>query len=201
MSIVEQCKPRTPPQRRLLKTDVPGVYKRGSRYVAVTQFRGKRIKSYHRTKAEARRAKAQRQAGGRPTCREPFEHYAERWLVEYRGRTARGIAPSTRAAYALLFRTYVIPFFGGRRIGDVGRLDVKQFIDYLVTLEPRHPQRGATRLSRATVRRIVAPLKAMLAEAYELEVIDTDAARVRVVIRGDAPAATPKALTADQVAA
>jgi len=32
------------------------------------------------------------------------------------------------------------------------------------------------------------------AEAYELEVIDTDAARVRVVIRGDAPAATPKAL-------
>src|SRR3954462_9724909 len=135
MSTSEQSEPRTPLQRRLLKTDVPGVYKRGKRYVAVTQFRGKRIKSYHRTKAEARRAKAQRQAGARPTSREPFERYAERWLVEYRGRTARGISPSTRAAYALLFRTYVIPYFGGRRIGDIGRLDVKQFIDHLIALE------------------------------------------------------------------
>jgi hypothetical protein len=41
MSSSEQSEPRTPPQRRLVKTDVPGVYKRGSRYVAVTQFRGK----------------------------------------------------------------------------------------------------------------------------------------------------------------
>jgi hypothetical protein len=101
MPITEQFEPRTPPRRRLVKTDVPGVYRRGNRYVAVTQFRGRRIKSYHRTKADARRAKAQRQAGARPTSREPFERYAERWLVEYRGRTARGITPSTRAAYAL----------------------------------------------------------------------------------------------------
>src|SRR5213592_1861074 len=103
MSIVEKSESRTPPQRRLLKTDVPGVYRRGNRYVAITQFRGKRIKSYHRTKAEARRAKAQRTAGARPTSREPFERYAERWLVEYRGRTARGLSDSTRAAYRLLF--------------------------------------------------------------------------------------------------
>src|SRR5947209_10864447 len=131
MSLTDRTEPRTPPQRRLLKTDVPGVYKRGNRYVAISQFRGKRVKSYHRTKAEARSAKAKRTAGSPPTSREPFERYAERWLVEYRGRTARGISPSTRAAYALLFRTYVIPYFRCRRIGDVGRLDVKQFIDHL----------------------------------------------------------------------
>src|SRR4051794_21860807 len=114
MSISDEPVPRTPPQRRLLKTDVPGIYKRGTRYVAITQFRGKRVKSYHRTKAEARRAKAQRQAGARRTSREPFERYAQRWLIEYRGRTARGIAPSTRAAYVLLFDIYVIPYFRGR---------------------------------------------------------------------------------------
>src|SRR5256885_16956405 len=66
MSIVEKSESRTPPQRRLLKTDVPGVYRRGDRYVAITQYRGKRVKSYHRTKAEARRAKAHvRRARGR----------------------------------------------------------------------------------------------------------------------------------------
>src|SRR3954451_9539627 len=65
MSIAEKSELRTPPQRRLVKTDVPGVYRRGDRYVATTQYRGKRVKSYHRSKAEARRAKAQRTAGGR----------------------------------------------------------------------------------------------------------------------------------------
>src|SRR4051795_12800041 len=201
MSIPDQSEPRTPQQRRLLKTDVPGIYKRGSRYVAVTQFRGKRIKSYHGTKAEARRAKAQRQAGVRPTSREPFERYAGRWLVEYRGRTARGLAPSTRAAYQLIFHTYVIPFFRGRRIGDIRRRDVKDFIDYLIEIEPRHRQRGATRLAGSTIRRIVAPLKGMLAEAYELEIIDTDAARVRVVVPGDVLAHRPRTLTAPQMQA
>src|SRR3954451_10944584 len=78
MSISEKPEPRTPPQRRLLKTDVRGIYKRGTRYVAITQFRGKRVKTYHRTKAEARRAKAERTAGARPTSRELFERYAER---------------------------------------------------------------------------------------------------------------------------
>jgi integrase len=180
---------------------VPGVYKRGSRYVAVTQFRGKRIKSYHASKAEARRAKAQRAAGARPASREPFERYAERWLVEYRGRTSRGLSSSTRAAYALLFHTYVIPYFGGRRIGDIGRLDVKQFIDHLVALEPRHPQHGSKRLAGSTVRRIVAPLKAMFAEAYELEVLASDAAHVRVVVSDDRRTAKPKTLSAAQTTA
>lgn len=199
MSIAEKAELRTPPQRRLVKTDVPGVYRRGDRYVAITQYRGKRVKSYHRTKAEARRAKAQRTAGARPTSREPFERYAGRWLVEYRGRTARGLSPSTRGAYRLIFETYVIPFFRGRRIGDIGRRDVKEFIDHLVELEPRHRQHGATRLSGSTIRRIVAPLKAMLAEAYELEIIDTDAARVRVVVPGDVASQRPRTLTAAQI--
>src|SRR4051794_13258288 len=100
MSIAEKSELRTPPQRRLVKTDVPGVYRRGDRYVAITRSRGKRVKSYHRTKAKARRT-----AGARPTSRESFERYAGRWLVEYRGRTARGLSPSTRGAYRLIFET------------------------------------------------------------------------------------------------
>jgi hypothetical protein len=55
-----------------------------------SQFRGKRIKTYHPTKGEARRAKAQRTAGARPTSREPFG----RGLVQ-RGLVTRS---STRPA-------------------------------------------------------------------------------------------------------
>jgi len=54
---------RTPEHRQLIKTDVPGVYRRGSRYVAITRHKGKRVKTYHRTKTEAKAAKAGRDAG------------------------------------------------------------------------------------------------------------------------------------------
>src|SRR2546426_11253069 len=94
MSIAEKSEVRTPPQRRLVKTDVPGVYRRGDRYVAITQYRAKRVKSYHRTKAEARRAKAQRTAGARPARREPVQPHARRGPGEDRRRTPRGCAAS-----------------------------------------------------------------------------------------------------------
>src|SRR3954451_18970292 len=89
--------PKTPEHRRLVKTDIPGVYKRGNRLVAITRHKGKRVKTYHRTKAEAKAAKAARDAGARPSSREPFDKYVERWLQEYTGRTAKGLAPTTRA--------------------------------------------------------------------------------------------------------
>jgi hypothetical protein len=47
----------------------------------------------------------------------------------------------------------------------------------------------------ATVRRVVCPLKAMLAEAYELEVIKTNPANVRVVVRGGPTTRPPKTMT------
>jgi integrase len=43
------------------------------------------------------------------------------------------------------------------------------------------------------------PVKALLAEAYELELTRTDAARVRIVVPGEPPAPKPKALTLAQV--
>jgi hypothetical protein len=69
MPLLEKSEPATPVQRRLLKTNAPGVYKGGARYVAITRHRGKRVKTYHRTKAEARIAKGERTAGGPPVPR------------------------------------------------------------------------------------------------------------------------------------
>src|SRR4051794_4012592 len=116
MSSMGESQPVTPLHRRLIRTDVPGIYRRGSRFVAVSYYRGKKIKTYHRTKTEAKAAKADRAAGARPTSRERFDRYAERWIEEYAGRTYRGLAPSTRAAYGAMLRSYAIPFFGAQRI-------------------------------------------------------------------------------------
>jgi len=193
---------KTPPHRQLIRTDTPGIYRRGSRYVAITHHDGRRSKTTHDTKAEARRAREQRAISQVSPSRERFEDYAERWVAEYRGRTARGLAPSTRDAYALAMRTYVLPYFRGMRIGDIGRADVKRFIDHLAAIPVRHRQKGATHLAASTIRTIMTPLKAMLAEAYELELLRTDAGRVRVVVGGGrAPDASPKTASRAQIAA
>ena len=69
---------KTPPHRRLIPTDTPGIYRRGSRDVAVTYCGGKRIKSTHDTRADARGARNRRAAADvAPSC-ERFEDYAER---------------------------------------------------------------------------------------------------------------------------
>jgi len=124
---------------------------------------------------------------------------AGRW--KYRGRTARGLAPSTREAYAWTMGVYVVPYFRGTRIGDIGRADVKRFVDHLAALEPRQRQQNATRLAASTIRKIITPLKAMLAKAYELEIIPADAARVRIVVGRDrAPGRAPQTMTREQIA-
>lgn len=193
---------KTPPHRRLVHTGTPGIYRRGHRYVAVTYDRGKRIKTTHDTKAEACRARVRRCLRPSAAGRERFEDYVERWLVEYRGRTSRGLAPSTRDAYASTMRTHVVPYFRGRRIGDIGRADVKRFIDHLATLSSRNSRDPTTRLAGSTIRKILTPLKAMFAEAYELEIIPTDAGRVRVIVDDRSTAERrPKTLSRAQIAA
>jgi integrase len=162
--------------------------------------RGRRIKTTHDTKAEARAARARRMCSPAVAGRERFEDYSERWLADYRGSTNRGLAPSTREAYAWTMRTYVIPYFRGTRIGDLRRADVKHFIDHLASVKPRLSQQGATRLAGSTIRKIVTPLKAMLAEAYELDVLATDAGRVRVIGGERTPTEVPKTLTREQIA-
>jgi integrase len=198
----ESPTPKTPPHRRLIPTDVPGVYRRGSRFVAITQSRGKRTKTYHRTKAEARRAKAERQLRAAPPhSREPFDEYVERWLVEYRGRTAAGVSPSTMEAYAPLLRNYAVPHFGRKAIGDIGPLDLRNFAAHLLDVAPLRPVRGSTRLSASTIRRIMCPLKAMLAEAYELELTRVNAARVRLVLPGAPQRVEPRTLSRAELGA
>ena len=142
----------------LVRTSTPGIYKRGSRYVVVWSHRGKQHKSFHRTLAEAREAKGQRQAGSRrPSIKRPLAEYARAWIDGYQGRTSRGFGEQTREDYRRALEQYVIPFFDGYRVSEVEPPDVRKFIAHL----------QAQGLAPTSVRKYAAALKAMFATAVE----------------------------------
>lgn len=151
-------KPKGKGAPRMVRTQHPGIYKRGSRYVVVWRHRGQQHKEFFRTLAEAREAKGRRQAGERtPQTRVSFEEYALQWLDTYRGRTSRGLGDLTREDYRRSITNYAIPFFRRYRLSEVEPPDVRRFIDFL-------EGRG---LKAGSVRKAVAPLRAMFATAFE----------------------------------
>ncbi len=172
---------------KLEKTRHPGIYRRGGRYVVVWRHRGKQHKSFHRTLAEAREAKGRRTSGDRrPTLREPFEDYAERWLQTYRGRTARGLSERTRRAYRRDMEIWALPFFARYRLADVEAPDVRAFVHHLED----------SQLRPATIRKVLAPVKAMYATAVEDGAVRANPTRdVRVGGRPADPGRQVRAMT------
>src|ERR687889_6145 len=87
------------------KTRHAGIYKRGSRYVAVWQDKGRQHKQAFRTLAEALKEKNTRQGGDRrPTTRRTLEDYAREWIRTYQGRTDRGFSATSRRDYGSLLK-------------------------------------------------------------------------------------------------
>ena len=142
------------PKRRMERTQTPGIYRVGSRYVVVTKYRGKQVKTFHRTIAEAREAKAARVRDPRPPSRVRFDDYAEGWLDAYRGRTKRGaLAPSTRISYARTIAVDLIPHFRSTRLVEIGSQDVRALF---TAMEKRKRSRSAVRQARVTLSTILA---------------------------------------------
>jgi len=161
----------------------PGIYTRGSRYVVVYRVRGAQRKRAFRTLTEARRFKGKADHGEPVSAsRESLVAYAERWMSGYGGRTSGGLAASTRASYEDTMGRVIVPYF--RRTAPSVKLDevtpsmLRAFIASVAS-------RG---LSPATVRRYFAPLRAMLATAYEDDlIVRNPAAGVRVVVADERP--------------
>ena len=154
------------------KTRHAGIYKRGSRYVAVWQDKGRQHKQAFRTLAEALEAKSNRQGGERrPTTRRTLEDCAREWIRTYQGRTDRGFSATSRRDYERALEQYAIPFFKGSRLADIRRADVRRFVRHL-------EEQG---LSPASVVKNLVPLKAMFATAVDDEDLRADpSTRVRV---------------------
>ena len=143
---------------KMEKTHHPGIYRRGGRYVVVWRHRGKQHKSFHRTLAEAREAKGQRDAGERtPTTRQPFEEFTREWLEGYAGRTNREFTEGSRADYRRSLEQFAVPYFRGCRLADIEPKDVRQFV--------RHLEQSG--LAPASVVKNLAPVRAMFATAVE----------------------------------
>ena len=162
----------------LVKTKTPGVYRRGSRYVVCFRDQyGTPRKRSAATLAEARELKAAvvtdvRRGEYRPRARLRFAAYARECGASYRGRTSRGIRPETLLDYVADLERHIIPL--------LGQLE-------LTAIEPRDLKRVAASLADkglmpASIRCILAPLKLVLATAYEDGLIRANpAAGVRLV--------------------
>jgi integrase len=177
----------------MVRTQYPGIYKRGSRYVIVWRYRGVQHKESFRTLAEAREAQGKRRQSGekRPYTRQMFEAYARSWLDAYRGRTARGLSETTRRDYRRSIEGYAIPFFARQRLSDIEPPDVRAFVR---SLEERGMKAGS-------IRKNLAPLKALFATAYEDGAIRSNPTQgVRVVTpAGQGQDRRAKAMTREEL--
>lgn len=178
----------------LRRTDTPGVFRRGDRYVTTWRQAGRQHKASFATLVEARQAKAARERGERPLAlRVSFERYAIDWISTYRGRTRRGVARSTRADYRRSLELYAIPYFGAARMAEIAPRDIRGYVDHLEDLGQ----------AVSSVRKNFAPVRAMLATAVEDGVMAANPASVVRVVsaRADWDEPERKALTREELAA
>jgi integrase len=123
-----------------VKTKTPGIYKRGSRYVAIYRdSEGRQREESARTLDEARRLKAGRSAAVatgefHKASRVKLHDYAIEWVERYQGRGRRGFRESTREDYRRDLRRYVLPYLDEklrRRVEQVSPHDVAAFVGWL----------------------------------------------------------------------
>ena len=128
----------------------------------------------------------------RESSRARLEDYAREWVRTYEGRTSRGIRPETVAEYERDLQLHVLPVIGHRRLSEIEQRDLKALARHLA-------DKG---LSAATVRIVMAPVRALFATAVEeglLRVNPAAGLRLAVGARVD-PAQRRRALDEDQLA-
>lgn len=179
---------------KMEKTQMPGVYRRGSRYVVTWRYRGEQQRGSFRTYDEAREHKGQCMAGLRkPPSQATLAAYSAEWLAGYSGRTSRGFAESTRGAYGYALGLAVEFFDGDRRETKLAEVEPPQVRKYVRWLE----RRG---LSSASVVAYMSPLRAMFATALEDGVLRVNpCSAVRVNARRDDEEEEPEATALTRV--
>ena len=144
-----------------------GIFKRGNRYTARVRDRRGRVRRVSgQTIAEVKSKRAAFEtdvARGewREASRVTFAEYAADWLDTYAGRTGRGVRPATIDDYRDALRRDATPFFGRMQLAQIEPRDVRRWI----------AQVQARGVSRNTVRRYFAPVRALFATALEDGVI------------------------------
>jgi integrase len=202
-------KPRRP-EAKFEPTRTPGIFKRGSRYVFSYRVDGKQRWESKRTLEAARNAKAARttdldRGEFDQQSRVPLREYATEWIERYRGRGKGGFRENTRDEYRRQLEQYVFAFFPAKiRLTEVTPKRVAEFIGWLCEQPSPRPRDKGAPLSDATVRNIMAPLRACLSTAVREGLIRSNPARESdlphraVIENGDEDQA--KAMTREELA-
>jgi integrase len=186
---------------KLEKTRWPGIYRRGQRYVFEwTDAQGKRRRGMADTREEASTRKAAEETNASrgdlgergPRARTTFASYALELFgatLEADGRRVRGryagrrgaIRDSTREDYRRQIERYWLPVLDKKALGKVTAPDLSRILAALATRD------GDAYLADSSLRRIFAPVAALLATAAEEGLIAHNPARdVRVPTGRDA---------------
>ena len=185
---------------KLEKTATPGVFRRHAKscarkgrcdcaYVIVWRHRGRQHTETHRTFAEAREAKGNRDAGDRhPVVRVGFDDYFTGWIESYAGRTARGFGERSRELYRHSIEQHALPRWGTWRLADVEPADVRELFSAL----------RDDGVSTSAVKGVRAALSAMFATAVEDRLLRSNpvhGVRIPAASSGESDDQHAKALT------
>jgi integrase len=138
--------------------------------------RGRQRKAFAHSLKEARALKAAKttdvnRGEHRELSQETFATYAPKWIETYAGRTKRGLGSDTRDDYRKALERHAIPFLGRLRLSEIEPRDIKALAKEIAD----------SGVSAGTVRLQLAPVKALLAEAFEEGLIRANpAAGVRI---------------------
>ena len=143
----------------LIRTEFPGVYRRGWRYVVVYRDGGRQCKQSAATLLEARAVKLERDAQAREQRRGPTLHaHALDWLDRYAGSGHDSVPENTRRDYRRLLVSFALTYFDREvRLGDLDRAQMQQFIDWLITRPG-----GDGRLRDQSIANAITPLRLAL---------------------------------------
>jgi hypothetical protein len=109
-------------QLPLERTEVPGIYRRGSKYVVVYRVEGRQRKQYAGTLAEARAIKLERDGEARALRRGPTLHgFSLSWLERYAGTGRDSVRANTRREYRRLLVNFALTYFDREGAGSGSR--------------------------------------------------------------------------------
>ena len=112
-------------------TDVPGVYRRGSKFVVVYRVEGHQRKQSFDTLADARAIKLERDGEARARRRGPTLHqFSLAWLDRYAGSGHDSVRANTRRDYRRLLVNFALTYFDREvLVRDLARAAVQQCVD------------------------------------------------------------------------
>jgi integrase len=161
-------------------TGVPGVYRRGSKFVVVYRAGSRQHKQAAKTMADARAIKLQRDGEARARRRGPTVHeFSLSWLDRYAGTGHDSVRTNTRREYRRLLVNYALTYFDREvRVRDLDRAAVQQLVDWLTT----RPGRDG-RLCDRSISNALTPLRLALDAAVAEGLLDANPAEQIVLPR------------------